>query len=64
MAYKITEECVSCGSCEAVCKNEAVKADASTYRIDAGRCTECVGLFDAPKCSDICPVDACIPDRD
>ncbi len=64
MAYKITEDCVSCGSCEGVCQNEAIKMDARTYKIDAGRCTECVGWFDAPKCSDICPVDACVPDRD
>jgi len=24
MAYKITEECISCGACEAECKNEAI----------------------------------------
>jgi len=24
MAYKITEECISCGACEPECKNEAI----------------------------------------
>jgi len=26
MAYKITEECISCGACEVDCKNGAIKA--------------------------------------
>jgi formate hydrogenlyase subunit 6/NADH:ubiquinone oxidoreductase subunit I len=25
MAYKITEECISCGACEPECKNQAIK---------------------------------------
>jgi hypothetical protein len=28
--------------------------------IEAGRCTECVGAFDAPKCVEICPIEGCI----
>jgi ferredoxin len=33
---------------------------AEFYRIDARRCTECVGHFDEPQCVQLCPV-ACIP---
>jgi len=33
---------------------------AEIYVIDPGRCTECVGHFDAPQCRQVCPVD-CIP---
>ena len=24
MAYKITEDCISCGACECECKNQAI----------------------------------------
>jgi ferredoxin len=60
MAMKILEECINCGNCEPDCPNEAIHAGDSTYVIDSGRCTECVGAFDAPKCVEICPIDGCI----
>ena len=63
MAYKITEECISCGACEAECKNDAIKEGETTYVIDADRCTECVGWYPSPKCVEVCPVDACVPDE-
>lgn len=62
MAYKITEECISCGACESECKNQAIKEGDSTYVIDPGKCTECVGWFDSARCKEVCPVDACVPD--
>jgi ferredoxin len=62
MAYKITEECISCGACEAECKNEAISEGEEIYVIAPDRCTECVGNFESPKCAEICPVDSCIPD--
>lgn len=62
MAYKITEECISCGACEAECKNEAISEGEEICVIDPDRCTECVGNFESPKCAEICPVDSCIPD--
>ena len=64
MAYKITDDCISCGSCESECKNEAISEEGDLYAINPDKCTECVGNFDAPKCAEICPVDACIPDPD
>jgi ferredoxin len=60
MAYKITEECLSCGACEAECPNQAISEGPDYYVIDAARCTECVGEFDEPQCVLVCPVDDCI----
>ncbi len=62
MAYKITEDCISCGACEAECPNQAISEGDSIYKIDPAKCTECVGSFDKQQCADICPVEACIPD--
>ena len=64
MAYKITEECISCGACEAACKNEAISEGEEIYVINLEKCTECVGNFESPKCAEICPVDSCVPDPD
>lgn len=64
MAYKITEECISCGVCEPECPNEAISEGESIYLIDPDKCTECIGFFDEPQCVDVCPVDACVPDQD
>ena len=64
MAYKITDECISCGACEPECQNQAITEGETIYEIDPNKCTECVGNFDAPQCADICPVDCCVPDPD
>jgi len=58
MAYKITEECISCGACEPECPNEAISEGETIYVIDPAKCTECIGAFDTSKCAEICPVDA------
>ena len=62
MAYKITEECITCGACETECKNEAITEGDSQFNIDPTKCTECIGWFETSKCAEVCPVDACIPD--
>ena len=63
MAYKITDECISCGACEAECKNEAISEGDTIYIIDSDKCTECVGWFESPRCVEVCPVDdACVVD--
>ena len=64
MAYKITDECISCGACETECPNGAISEGETIYVIDSDKCTECVGATDASKCADICPVDACESDPD
>ncbi len=59
MAYKITDECISCGACESECQNEAI-SEGDIYIIDPNKCTECVGHYDEPQCVAVCPVDNCI----
>ena len=62
MSYKITEDCISCGACEPDCPNKAISEGPTTFVIDPVKCTECVGSYDASKCAEICPVEACKPD--
>ncbi len=64
MAYKITEDCISCGACEPECKNAAISEGDATYVIDPDKCTECVGWFEAARCEEVCPVGAAVPDPD
>ena len=64
MAYKIIEECISCGACEPECPNQAIAAGDTIYIIDSDKCTECVGHFDAQQCAAVCPVDCCVTDPD
>jgi len=64
MAYRITEECISCGACEPECPNEAISEGDEFYEIDPDKCTECVGFYDESQCASVCPVDACEPDPD
>lgn len=51
--YKITEECVECGSCLTACPEGAIK-EGEPYIIN-NRCTDC------GACLEICPVEAIIP---
>ncbi|MGQ0442833.1 MAG: YfhL family 4Fe-4S dicluster ferredoxin [Methylophilaceae bacterium] len=60
MSLMITDECINCDVCEAVCPNNAIYQGQDIYEINPGLCTECVGHFDAPQCVDVCPID-CIP---
>ena len=62
MAYKITEDCISCGACEPECANGAISEGEAAYVIVPDKCTECVGNFESPKCVEVCPVDCCVTD--
>jgi len=62
MAYKITEECISCGACEPECPNQAISEGETIYVIDPAKCTQCVGAYESSKCAEVCPVEACVPD--
>ncbi len=52
MAYKISDECISCGACEAECPVSAIAAGDSKYEIDADTCIGC------GACAGVCPVGA------
>ena len=62
MAYKITEECISCGACEPECPNNAISEGDPVYVIDPSKCTECIGFYESSRCAEVCPVEACQPD--
>lgn len=51
-------QCTACGSCEFECPNGAIRMKGDAYRIDPGKCTECKGLFDSPRCIAACPSDS------
>lgn len=61
MAYKITDDCMKCEACEELCPDQAIMTGTG-FTIDPNKCTECVGDFESPKCVEVCPVDACVPD--
>ena len=52
MAYKITEECISCGACEAECPAGAIAEGDGKYEINADACLDC------GACAGLCPVGA------
>ncbi|MBQ6818186.1 MAG: 4Fe-4S binding protein [Clostridia bacterium] len=52
MAYKISDECIKCGACQADCPVEAISEGDATYVIDADACISC------GACAAGCPVDA------
>lgn len=56
MAYRITDECVSCGSCASECPVEAISQGDSQYVIDADACLDC------GTCADTCPTGAITAD--
>lgn len=55
MAYKITDSCVSCGTCAGECPVEAISAGDTTYEIDADKCIDC------GTCAGVCPTEAIVP---
>ncbi len=55
MAYKITDDCVACGSCIGECPVEAI-SEGDIYVIDEDACISC------GACADACPTGAIIAD--
>lgn len=52
MAYKINDECISCGACEPECPTNAISEGDGTYVIDPALCIDC------GACAGVCPVGA------
>ena len=40
MAYKISDDCISCGACAAECPVEAISEGDGKYEIDADKCID------------------------
>lgn len=57
MAFKITSDCVSCGTCAEECPSDAISEGTDTYVIDQEKCTEC------GTCKDVCPTEAIIEEK-
>jgi len=56
VAYKITEDCINCGACEAECPVSCIAAGDSIFVINPDECIDC------GACAGVCPVNAPIPD--
>ena len=54
MAYVITDNCVACGTCPAVCPTGAI-SEGDIYSIDPDTCIDC------GTCAENCPNEAIIP---
>lgn len=52
MAYVISSECISCGSCEGECPTGAIALGSDQYEINPDTCIDC------GSCVGACPVDA------
>ncbi len=52
MAYKINEDCISCGACAGECPVSAISEGDGIYVIDDSACIDC------GACADTCPVGA------
>lgn len=52
MAYFISDDCISCGACEAECPTSCISEGDDIYVIDADECIDC------GACADVCPTDA------
>ena len=56
MAYKISDECISCGACAGACPVGAISEGDGKYEIDADACIDC------GSCAGACPVGAPVED--
>lgn len=52
MAYKISDDCIACGTCAGVCPVNAISEGDGKYVIDADACLDC------GTCAGECPVSA------
>lgn len=54
MAFKVTDQCVNCGTCEPDCPVEAISEQNNIRVIDAEKCISC------GTCAAECPAEAIV----
>lgn len=54
MAHRITDSCVSCGTCEGECPVGAISQGDTQYEINADTCIDC------GACAAVCPTEAIV----
>ena len=52
MAFKINDDCISCGACASECPVSGISQGDGKYVIDADACVDC------GTCASVCPVGA------
>jgi ferredoxin len=52
MAFRINDDCISCGACESECPTSCISAGEGKYVINEDECIEC------GACAAVCPTDA------
>ncbi|MBR1779312.1 MAG: 4Fe-4S binding protein [Clostridia bacterium] len=57
MAYKINDNCISCGACEPQCPVGAISEGEGKYEINPDICVDC------GSCAGVCPVGAPNPEK-
>ena len=57
MAYVISDDCISCGTCEGECPAGAISEGDGKYEIDADTCMDC------GSCAGACPAGALHPEQ-
>jgi ferredoxin len=56
VSYRITDECIACGACQAECPEKAITEGDERSTINAAVCSDC------GTCAEVCPVGACVPE--
>ena len=56
MAYKISNNCAACGTCESECPQGAI-IPGDIYKIDPDKCIDC------GTCAEVCPMGAIAPEK-
>jgi ferredoxin len=52
LAYKIGDNCMTCGVCEGECSEGAIFLGPAHFQIDPAKCKDC------GNCANVCPVGA------